>query len=60
MDPAQQDASLAASMRSRLGLRRRVFYALRNLAFLGYYAQDEVWPVIGYAGPLLRPGEQLG
>jgi hypothetical protein len=30
MDPAQQDASLAASMRSRLGLRRRVFYALRN------------------------------
>ncbi len=60
MDPAQQDASLAASMRSRLGLRRQAFYALRNLAFLGYYAQDEVWPLIGYAGPLLRPGESAG
>ena len=54
MSPAQKDASLSAWMNSRLALRRRAFYALRNLAFLGYYAQPEVWPAIGYAGPLLH------
>ncbi len=54
MSPAEQDASLQAWMTSRLSLRRRAFYALRNLALLGYYSQDATWPLIGYAGPLIR------
>jgi len=56
MTDAQKDASLASWMTSRLAVRRMGFMALRNLAFLGYYSQDAVWPLIGYAGPLLRPG----
>lgn len=55
MTPAEQDASLEGWMRSRLALRRVAFQALRNLSFLGYYSQEETWPMIGYAGPLLRP-----
>ncbi len=53
MSPAQRDESLRAWMTSRLSIRRRAFYALRNLAFLGYYSQDATWPLIGYAGPLM-------
>jgi hypothetical protein len=52
--PAEQDASLDGWMRSRFALRRQAFMALRNLSFLGYYSQEETWPGIGYAGPLLR------
>jgi hypothetical protein len=55
MTPAEQDASLEGWMRSRFALRRQAFLALRNLSFLGYYSQEETWPLIGYAGPLLRP-----
>lgn len=55
MSPAEQDATLEGWMRSRFALRRMAFQALRNLAFLGYYSQEETWPMIGYAGPLLRP-----
>ena len=51
MSAAEQDASLEGWMTSRLGLRRMGFTALRNLAFLGYYSQDETWALIGYAGP---------
>jgi hypothetical protein len=50
---ADQDASLRGWMTSRLALRRLGFEALRNLAFLGYYASERTWPWIGYAGPLL-------
>ena len=51
MSDAEKDASLRAWMTSRLGLRRRAFYALRNLSFLGYYSQDATWALIGYRGP---------
>jgi len=54
MEPAARDASLRGWMTSRFALRRQGFAALRNLAFLGYYTQEETWPLIGYAGPLLR------
>ena len=57
LDAAEQDAHLAGWMRSRIGLRRLGFLALRNLAMLGYWSQDETWPLIGYQGPLLRRGE---
>ena len=56
LGPAEQDASLRGWMTSRFALRRLGFQALRNLSFLGYYSQDETWPLIGYAGPLLPPG----
>jgi hypothetical protein len=58
LDAAGQDASLRGWMTSRLALRRRGFLALRNLASFGYWSQEETWPLIGYAGPLLRPGER--
>ena len=51
MSDIEKDASLRAWMNSRLGLRRRAFYALRNLSYLGYYSQDATWPLIGYQGP---------
>jgi hypothetical protein len=54
LDAAGQDAALHGWMTSRLTLRRVGFYALRNLALLGYWSQDETWPLVGYAGPLLR------
>jgi len=56
MTDAQKDASLSAWMTSRLAVRRMGFTALRNLAFLGYYSQDAVWPLVGYQGPLLGRG----
>jgi len=51
--PDAQDASLEGWMTSRLALRRLGFTALRNLALLGYYSQDETWGLLGYKGPLL-------
>ena len=52
--PDDQDAALRGWMTSGLALRRIGFYALRNLSLLGYWSQDETWPLVGYAGPLLR------
>jgi hypothetical protein len=54
LDAAGQDAALTGWMTSGLALRRMGFFALRNLALLGYWSQDETWPLVGYAGPLLR------
>lgn len=59
LDAAAQDAHLTGWMHSRFGLRRLGFLALRNLALLGYWSQDETWPLIGYHGPLLRRGETV-
>lgn len=56
MSEAQKDASLRAWMESRLELRRLAFLGVRNLCFVGYYSQDETWPLIGYRGPLLGRG----
>jgi len=50
----EKDASLNGWMTSRFEVRRLAFKALRNLSILGYYSQEESWPLIGYAGPLLR------
>jgi hypothetical protein len=57
MSDAEQDASLRSWMTSRLDLRRRAFYALRNLSHLGYYSQEATWPLIGYLGPFVLPEE---
>jgi len=52
-----QDESLAGWMHSRFAVRRTAFLALRNLAMLGWWSQEETWPLIGYRGPLLARGE---
>jgi hypothetical protein len=57
MSDAEKDASLRAWMTSRLGIRRRAFYALRNLSYLGYYSQEPTWGLIGYLGPIVTPEE---
>lgn len=49
----EQDASLEGWRSSSWPARRRVFYALRNLAMLGYWSQPETWRLIGYGGPWL-------
>ena len=54
LDPAARDGALEGWMRSRFAWRRTGFYALRNLALLGYWSQDETWPLIGYQGPLIH------
>jgi hypothetical protein len=55
MTDAEKDVSLETWRTSRLHLRRLAFLAVRNLCFFGWYAQPEIWPLIGYQGPLL-PG----
>jgi len=57
LDAEARDASLTGWMESRFALRRTAFLALRNLALLGWYTQEETWPLIGYRGPLLARGE---
>lgn len=49
----EQDASLRSWTTSRFQLRRTAFLGLRNLCFLGWYSQPEIWGLIGYQGPLL-------
>jgi hypothetical protein len=51
LSPDEQDESLEGWRTSSLQLRRAIFYALRNLAMLGYWSQSETWALIGYAGP---------
>jgi hypothetical protein len=58
--PADQDATLRSWMTSRLELRRTGFLGLRNLCLMGWYSQPEVWPLIGYQGPLLRRAPGAG
>jgi hypothetical protein len=53
MAPQQQDATLAAWEASPFTLKRRGFQALRTLAFLGYFADERTWPLLGYTGPML-------
>jgi hypothetical protein len=53
LDAAGKDVALAGWMDSRFAWRRMAFLALRNLALLGYWSQDETWPLIGYRGPLI-------
>jgi hypothetical protein len=55
IDPEARDESLRGWMTSRFGVRRLGFLALRNLALLGWWSQQETWPLIGYQGPLLAP-----
>jgi len=51
LDAEWQDIALSGWAGSRFQTRRIVFQALKNLAMLGYYAQDATWAGIHYGGP---------
>jgi len=46
-----KDRYLEGWEQSDSDLRRLAFRAVKNLALLGYYAQDSTWPGIHYQGP---------
>ena len=56
MTDAEKDVSLETWRTSRLHPRRLAFLGVRNLCFFGWYAQPEIWPLIGYQGPLIGAG----
>ncbi len=51
LSPQEQDAYLRDWATSSIATRRIAFQALKNLSFLGYYAQDATWKGIHYDGP---------
>jgi hypothetical protein len=59
MPPPKQDAYLDGWANGGEG-RRLAFRAVKNLAMLGYYSQDDTWKGIHYDGPWLpRPRRSL-
>ena len=58
--PPSRTPRCAGGRPSRLPLRRTAFLGLRNLCFLGWYSQDEIWGLIGYEGPLLPARRRAG
>jgi hypothetical protein len=60
LTPEWQDVYLSDWADSRFATRRIAFQAFKNLAMLGYYAQDATWPAIHYQGPwVARPRRTL-
>ncbi|HWV39173.1 MAG TPA: gluconate 2-dehydrogenase subunit 3 family protein [Vulgatibacter sp.] len=51
LEPQAQDEALQAWRRSRLGLRRTAYRAIRGLCAAAYYASPEIQPAVGYPGP---------
>jgi hypothetical protein len=51
---ADQRTFLMLWARSALGVRRRFYRSMKALVMAATYSMDEVWPIIGYAGPLLH------
>ena len=49
-----QRAYLMLWARSALGVRRRFYRSIKTLVMAATYSMDDVWPIIGYAGPLLH------
>jgi hypothetical protein len=57
---ADQDAYLRLWEHSRFETPRLAFHAFKNLAMLGYYADDSTWKGINYGGPWApRPRRRL-
>jgi long-chain-alcohol oxidase len=60
MAPAQRERYLAAWSRSRFGVRRKAFQALKRLSTVLYYTatdaagKNPAWGELGYPGPLPR------
>lgn len=51
---AGQRAYLMLWAGSALGVRRRFYRSMKTLVMAATYSMDAVWPIIGYAGPLLH------
>jgi hypothetical protein len=51
MTAAARDGYIRDWAQSSIGARRLAYSALKNLAMLGYYAQDATWKGIHYDGP---------
>jgi hypothetical protein len=61
LDATAQDAYVAGWADSHFTVRRIAFQALKNLSYLGYYADDATWKGIHYDGPWVpRPRKGLG
>ena len=58
LDPAAQDAELAAMATSRLAVRRSAFQGLKLLVVFFTYTRPETWPLVGYQGPWVPPGPE--
>jgi hypothetical protein len=54
MAPDEQDAMLADWEASRLAVRRQGFQALKTMCLLGYWRDERTWPMLGYAGPMVK------
>lgn len=58
LDPAAQDAELAAMATSRLAVRRSAFQGIKMLLVFFTYTRPETWSRIGYQGPWVPPGPE--
>jgi hypothetical protein len=58
LDPAAQDAELAAMATSRLAVRRSAFQGLKLLVVFFTYTRPETWSRIGYLGPWVPQGPE--
>ena len=56
MTPEEQDGYLASWEKSRFGLRRMGFQALKRAALAAFYGSQQSWPGIRYRGPWLERG----
>jgi len=52
----EQDRYLASWRQSGIPFKRMGFQALKRIALTAYYASEESWTGIGYAGPWLSRG----
>jgi hypothetical protein len=52
----QRSTYLGLWSRSAFNTRRRFYQSVRFITFAAFYSMPEVWPTIGYTGPLLQGG----
>jgi hypothetical protein len=53
LTPGQRTAYLRLWSHSAFNTRRRFYQSVRFLTFAAFYSLPQVWPAIGYAGPVL-------
>ncbi len=53
MSPQERVQYFASWEKSRWGLKRKIFVALKSAVTFAYFSHPEVWEKIGYEGPLI-------
>ncbi|GAB4554922.1 MAG: hypothetical protein Tsb007_11300 [Rhizobacter sp.] len=48
---AQIQSALQGMRTSSLAVRQQAYHALRDLTNAAYYADPQIWPLMGYPGP---------